>query len=235
MSMFLARHWILHDHLFANRHMKENSSVTTNCLLQSRIDPTVHVMARIPWTIECGVDQSSQDPFVLFVLEPCLDIGWERSWVEQGVGAAVTAMAGAGADLMAVVTACAAAVTMSAGVAGAGPGATAGAAAAGAAGAGGAAGAVGAAKPAAESATSVPHCGQFDPGQKCDACRPMVIFNSCVKLQATACCMASLRVASARHQSVHQWPVEIEKEHLANEGAMDPGSVVSTAFGSSSH
>jgi len=51
-----------------------------------------------------------------------------RNLVVEGAAAAITVITGAGADLIAVVTACTTAVTISAGVAGAGPGATAGAA-----------------------------------------------------------------------------------------------------------
>ena len=84
--------------------------------------------------------------------------------VVEGAAAAVTAIAGAGADPIAVVAACATAVAMSADVGGAGPGA-----AVGAAGAGGAAGTGAGPKPAVESAMSVPHCRQFNPGRKCNA------------------------------------------------------------------
>jgi len=93
--------------------------------------------------------------------------------VEAGA-AAVAAIGGEGTDLMAAVTAFTTAVAMSTDV---GPGAGAGA---GAVGPGGTAGGrLGAGpKPAAESAMSVPHCRQFNPGQKCSACVPMVIFNS---------------------------------------------------------
>jgi len=45
MCIFLARCWILHHHLFVNGYVEENSSVGTDRLLQSRINPTVHVMA----------------------------------------------------------------------------------------------------------------------------------------------------------------------------------------------
>jgi len=64
-----------------------------------------------------------------------------RNLVVEGAAAAVTVIAGVGADLIAVVTACATAVAMSAGVAGAGPEAAAGAAVAGAGRADGAVGA----------------------------------------------------------------------------------------------
>jgi len=76
-----------------------------------------------------------------------------RNLVVEGGDAAVTVIAGAGTDLMAVVTACATAVATSAGDAG-----TAAGAAAGAAGAGGAAGIGAGPKPAVESVMSVPHC-----------------------------------------------------------------------------
>jgi len=60
---------------------------------------------------------------------------------------------------------------------------------------------------------------------------PIVIFNSCVKLYARACCIASLNVASVRRQLEYRWPAEIEKEHLTHRGVMDVRSGVSTAFG----
>jgi len=47
MTILLARCWIFHDHLFVNRYMKENSTVITDGLLQSGIDPAVHQMAQI--------------------------------------------------------------------------------------------------------------------------------------------------------------------------------------------
>ena len=85
--------------------------------------------------------------------------------VVEGAAAAVTAIGGAGTDLMAAATVAATtAVAMSAGVGSAGPGT-----AAGAAGAGGAAGTGAGPKPAVKSVTSVLHCGQFDPGRKCNA------------------------------------------------------------------
>jgi len=89
-----------------------------------------------------------------------------RNLVVDGAGGVVTEIVGAGADLIAAVTACATAVAMSAEEGGAGPVAGAGAPAAGTA---GAAGAAGAANPAAESAISVPHCRWLNPGQKCKA------------------------------------------------------------------
>jgi len=46
-----------------------------------------------------------------------------------------------------------------------------------------------------------------------------------------ACCIASLKVTSARRRLVCRWPAEIEKEHLAHRGATVVGSGVSTAFG----
>jgi len=46
-----------------------------------------------------------------------------------------------------------------------------------------------------------------------------------------ACCIASLKVANVRRRLAYQWPVEIEKEHLAHRGAIVVGSGVSTAFG----
>jgi len=88
-----------------------------------------------------------------------------RSLVDE---AAVAATGGVGADLIAAVIAFATAVAMSTDVGGAGPGAGA---AAGAAAPGGTAvgGTWAGPKPAAESATSVPHCRQFNPGRKCRA------------------------------------------------------------------
>ena len=131
---------------------------------------------------------------------------------------------GGGAELIAVTTAVATAVAMSVGDGAATAGAAAGAAAA------RAGGAAGAAKPVAESVMSVPHCRQFDPGQKCKAWMPIVIFNSCVTSQAMTCFMASLKVASARRRLEHRWPAEIKKEHLAHEGATGAGSGASIAF-----
>jgi len=100
-----------------------------------------------------------------------------RNLVVEAGAAVVAVIGGAGTGLIAAVTAFATAVTMSTDVGGAGPGAAAGA---GAAGAGGTAGAgTGAGpKPAVVSAMSVPHCRQFNPGQKCSGCMPIVIFNS---------------------------------------------------------
>jgi len=151
--------------------------------------------------------------------------------VEEAGAAAVTAIGGIGTDLTAAVTAFATAVAMSTDVGGAGPGAVA--AAAGAAGPGGTAGGGPGAgtKPAAESAMSVPHCRQFNPSRKCSACMPIVIFNSCTKLYAMACCTASLKFASVRRRLGYRWPAEIEKEHLAHRGVIGVGSAASTAFG----
>jgi len=115
-----------------------------------------------------------------------------RNLVEEAGVAAIAVIGGVGADLIAAVTAFATAVATSTDVGGAGPGAGA---AAGAAGPGGTVGGGPGAgpKPAAESTMSVPHCRQFNPGRKCSACMPIVIFNSCTK-----CCIASLKFASVR-------------------------------------
>jgi len=78
-----------------------------------------------------------------------------RNLVVEGVTGVITVIAGGGAELIAVATACATAVATSVGEGAAGAGAAVGAVAAGA---GGAAGAAGAAKPVPESVTSVPHC-----------------------------------------------------------------------------
>jgi len=78
-----------------------------------------------------------------------------RNLVVEGVTGVVTVIEGAGADLIAVVTACATAVAILVGDGAAAAGAATGAAATGAVGAAG----VGAGpKPAAESVISVPHC-----------------------------------------------------------------------------
>jgi len=75
-----------------------------------------------------------------------------RNLVVDDVVGVVTAIEGTGADLIAVVTACATAVAISVGKGAFGVGAGAGAVAA------GEAGAAGAVKPVAESVISVPHC-----------------------------------------------------------------------------
>ena len=77
-----------------------------------------------------------------------------RNLVVEGVTGVVTVIEGAGADLIAVVTACATAVAISVGDGAAAAGAAAGAAG----GAGGAAGIGAGPKPAVESVISVPHC-----------------------------------------------------------------------------
>jgi len=82
MRILLARHWILHDHLLVNRNVKENSTISTYCLLKRRINPIVHVVARISRTIEWGINHSSKDFPILFVLEPILYISWERCGIE---------------------------------------------------------------------------------------------------------------------------------------------------------
>jgi len=173
MSILLARYWILHDHLFVNRYMKENSTISTDCLFQPGIDPVVHQVAWIRRTFKRGKYHVSKDFSILFVLEPRSYIDWKRAGlnsmrnlVVEGVVGVVTAIVGAGADLIAVVTACTTAVAISVDEAGAGAGAAEGAAVART---GGAAGGAGVAKPVAESVVSVPHCRQFNSGQKCKA------------------------------------------------------------------
>jgi len=59
MRVLSARCWILHCCLFVNRHVKENGPVAADPLLESRVNPTVHVMAWICWAIERGVDHCS--------------------------------------------------------------------------------------------------------------------------------------------------------------------------------
>ena len=83
MSVLLARCWILHDHLFVNRHVKENSTISTRCLFQSGIDPTVHVVARIQRTIERCANHCGEDFPILFVNEPRSHVGWKRGWIEK--------------------------------------------------------------------------------------------------------------------------------------------------------
>jgi len=83
MSVLLTRYWILHDHHFVNRDMKENSAISTYCLLKRRIDPIVHVMARISRTIEQGINCGSKDFPILFVIEPCSYVSWKRAWIEK--------------------------------------------------------------------------------------------------------------------------------------------------------
>jgi len=77
MRIFLARYWVLHYHLFVDGYVEENSPVSTDRLLQSRVDPIVHVMAWISWAIERGINHISKDFPILFVLVPCSYIGWE--------------------------------------------------------------------------------------------------------------------------------------------------------------
>jgi len=83
MCIFLARYRVLHYHLFVNGYVEENSPVSTDHLLLSRVDPIVHVMAQISWAIKWGIDHSSKNFSILFVLEPCSYIDRKRCWVEQ--------------------------------------------------------------------------------------------------------------------------------------------------------
>jgi len=88
-----------------------------------------------------------------------------RNLLADGVTRVVTLIAGGGVEPIAAATAVATAVAMSVEDGAAAAGAAAGAAAAGA---GGAAGIGAGPKPAVESAMSVPHCRQTNPGQKCN-------------------------------------------------------------------
>ena len=77
-----ARQWVLHCHLFVNRHVKENSSVATDHLLEPGINPMVHIVAWICRAVERDVNHLSWHSSVLLVLKPCSHICWERRWAE---------------------------------------------------------------------------------------------------------------------------------------------------------
>jgi len=55
MRVLFARHWVLHHHLFLNRHVKENSAVGTDRLLHRGINPMVHVVTWIGRAVVRGV------------------------------------------------------------------------------------------------------------------------------------------------------------------------------------
>ena len=83
MHVFLARDRVLHYQLFVNGDVEENSPISADRLLQSRVDPTVHVVAWISWAVERGMNHSGKNPSILFVLVPCSYIGGKRCWVKQ--------------------------------------------------------------------------------------------------------------------------------------------------------
>ena len=57
MHVLFARCWVLHCHLFVNRHMQENSAVGEDRLLHRGINPTVHVVTWIPRAVARGMNR----------------------------------------------------------------------------------------------------------------------------------------------------------------------------------